>query len=204
MWIWTVLIALAINFGEMLSKYESKVIRDIFNKYLLIYLGINALFAGATYYFLPDIAGFFLEEKQVPWVQGQTWGRVFIAAFGYMVIVRTKVFTIKDVPIGPDVLYNTFANYCLRHTNTLILNRQEADLQSVYEKYPDLKRYQIVLEDRLYGAPEGERETIRSQRDLVLSAKLTDHVMCKRLGELILKIVGTRDELEKALGKATV
>ena len=41
MTLWAVLIALAVSFGEMLSKYEWKVVRDIFNRYLLIYLGIN-------------------------------------------------------------------------------------------------------------------------------------------------------------------
>ena len=98
--IWTVLIALAASFGEMLSKYETKVLRDILNRYLFVYLGINAVFAFATYCFLPSVARFFLLPEQVAWVQGQSWGRVFIAAFGYMVIVRAKVMT-----INPEISY---------------------------------------------------------------------------------------------------
>ena len=197
--LWTVLIALAAGFGEMLSKYEWKVVRDIFNRYLLIYLGINGVFAFAAYYFLPSIAQFFVKPEQVAWVQGQSWGRVFFAAFGYMVLVRSKVFTIKDTPIGLDTLYNTFASYCLRHTNILIQNRQSTDLDAVYQTYPDLSRYQIALDDRLNSAPENERETIRLQRDTITSSALAIHVKCKRLGELLLRIVGTRAELEKAL-----
>jgi hypothetical protein len=194
-----VLIALAVSFGEMLAKYESKVIHDIFNRYLLIYLGINGVFAFAAYYFLPNIAQFFLKPEQSSWVQGQSWGRVFFAAFGYMALVRSKVFTIKDTPIGLETLYNTFANYCLRHTNTLIQNRQADELDAVYGQYAELLRYQIALDDRLNNAPENERETIRAQRDTILSSGLAAHVKCKRLGELLLRIVGTRAELEKAL-----
>ena len=194
-----VLIALAVSFGEMLSNYERKVIRDIFNRYLLIYLGINGLFAFAAYYFLPSIAQFFLKPEQIQWVQGQSWGRVFFSAFGYMVLIRAKVFTIKDTPVGLDTLYNAFANYCLRHTGMLIQNRQNDDLDAVYKKYPELKRYQVALDDRLNSAPENERETIRAQRETIDSSHLATHVKCKRLGELLLGIVGTRAELEKVL-----
>ena len=197
--LWTVLIALAVSFGEMLSKYEWKVVRDIFNRYLLIYLGINGVFAFAAYYFLPSIAQFFLKPENVLWVQGQSWGRVFFAAFGYMILVRAKIFTIKDTPIGLDTLYNTFANYCLRHTGILIQNRQNDDLDAVYQTYSELPRYQIALDDRLNSAPESERETIRAQRDTIMSSTLATHVKCKRLGELLLRIVGTRAELVKAL-----
>ena len=197
--LWTVLIALAVSFGEMLSKYEWKVVRDIFNRYLLIYLGINGVFAFAAYYFLPSIAQFFLKPENVLWVQGQSWGRVFFAAFGYMILVRSKIFTIKDTPIGLDTLYNTFANYCLRHTGILIQNRQNDDLDAVYQTYSELPRYQIALDDRLNSAPESERETIRAQRDTIMSSTLATHVKCKRLGELLLRIVGTRAELVKAL-----
>lgn len=102
--IWTVLLALAASFGEMLSKHEKRVLRDILNRYLFLYLGINAVFALAAYYFLPSIAQFFFQPEQIAWVTGQSWGRVFIAAFGYMVIVRAKVVTIKDTPIGLDTL----------------------------------------------------------------------------------------------------
>lgn len=197
--LWTVLIALAASFGEMLSKYESKVVGDIFNRYLLIYIGINSVFAFAAYYFLPSIAQFFIKPEWVSAVQGQSWGRVFFAAFGYMILVRSKIFTIKDTPIGLDTLYNTFASYCLRHTNILIQNRQSTELDAVYQSYPELKRYEIALDDRLNNAPETERESIRLQRDTIVSSTLPAHVKCKRLGELLLRIVGTRKELEKAL-----
>jgi len=197
--LWAVLLALAVSFGELLSKYESKVVRDIFNRYLVIYLGINGLFAFAAYYFLPSIAQFFLKPEQVGWAQGQSWGRVFFASFGYMVLVRSKVFTIKDTPVGLETLYNTFANYCLRHTGMLIQNRQNDDLDAVYQTYSELLRYQIALDDRLDSAAASERETIRAQRDNIMSSTLATHVKCKRLGELLLRIVGTRAELLKAL-----
>ena len=197
--VWTVLISLTASFGEMLSKYEAKVVRDIFNRYLQIYLGINGLFAFAAYYFLPSVAQFFFKPEQVAWVQGQTWGRVFFAAFGYMVLVRSKVFTIKDTPVGLETLYSTFANYCLRHTNILIQNRQSTELDAVYQTYSELKRYEIALDDRLNNAPDSERETIRAARETMLSSGLPVHVKCKRLGELLLRIVGTRTELENAL-----
>src|SRR2546421_664606 len=115
--IWTVLLALVASFGEMLSKYEKRVFRDIVNRYLVLYLGINAIFAFATYFFLPSIAQLFFNLEQIGWVNDSSCGRVFVAAFGYMVIVPAKVVTIKDTPIGIDTLYDAFARYCLRHTN---------------------------------------------------------------------------------------
>jgi hypothetical protein len=116
-----VVIALVANFGEILSKNETRTLRDIVNPYLFIYLIINGFFVGVVYYFLPDIAGFVLNQKYSSWAQGDTWGRVLIAAFGYLVIVRAKFITIKDTPIGIDTLYDTFAQYCLRHTNMRIM-----------------------------------------------------------------------------------
>lgn len=197
--VFAVLIALVTCFGEMLSKHETKVISDILNRYLLIYLLINGLFAYAAYYFLPSIAEFVLKPEHVAHVQGDSWGRVFFAAFGYMALVRTKIATIKDTPFGMDLLYNTFSSYCLRHTNILIQNRLNKDLEEVVQKYPEVKKYSVVLEDRLNNAPESDRETIRTQKEIILGSKLPEYIQCKRLGELILRIVGTRPELEKSL-----
>jgi hypothetical protein len=197
-----VFIALVANFGEILSKNESRIIRDIVNPYLFIYLAINGFFAGLVYYFLPDIAKFVLKPEYVTWAQGDTWGRVFISAFGYLVIVRSKFITIKDTPIGIDTLYDTFAQYCLRHTNMRIMIRQDRVLNDVYSKYNSLDLYRSALENWIPNAPLNEQETIRSQRDTILAANLPDNIKCKRLGQLILRIVGVKAELERALANA--
>lgn len=197
-----IVIALVANFGEILSKNESRSLRDIVNPYLFIYLTINGFFAGVVYYFLPDIAKFVLKPEYSAWAQGDTWGRVLIAAFGYLVIVRAKFITIKDTPIGIDTLYDTFAQYCLRHTNMRIMIRQDRILDAVYNKYQDLARYRAALENWIPNAPVNEQETIRTQRDMILAANLPENIKCKRLGQLILRIVGTQAELERALAGA--
>ncbi len=197
-----ILIALIANFGEILSKNESRTIRDIVNPYLFIYLTINGFFAGVVYYFLPDIASFVLKPEYATWAQGDTWGRVLIAAFGYLVIVRSKFITIKDTPIGLDTLYDTFAQYCLRHTNMRIMIRQDRILDDVFQKYNDLNRYQAALESQIPNAPTNEQETIRSQRDTIMASGLSLNIKCKRLGQLILRIVGTQAELERVLTAA--
>jgi len=197
-----ILIALIANFGEILSKNESRTIRDIVNPYLFIYLTINGFFAGVVYYFLPDIASFVLKPEYATWAQGDTWGRVLIAAFGYLVIVRSKFITIKDTPIGLDTLYDTFAQYCLRHTNMRIMIRQDRILDDVFQKYNDLNRYQAALESQIPNAPTNEQETIRSQRDTIMASGLSPNIKCKRLGQLILRIVGTQAELERVLTAA--
>ena len=197
-----ILIALVANFGEILSKNESRTIRDIVNPYLFIYLAINAFFAGVVYYFLPDIARFVLKPEYASWAQGDTWGRVLIAAFGYLVIVRSKFITIKDTPIGLDTLYDTFAQYCLRHTNMRIMIRQDRILDSVFQTYHELNRYQAALENQIPNAPTNEQETIRSQRDTILASTLPDNIKCKRLGQLILRTVGAQAELERVLAAA--
>lgn len=197
-----VLVALVASFGEILSKNVSRTIRDIVNPYLFIYLAINGFFAGVVYYFLPDIARFVLKPDYASWAQGDNWGRVFISAFGYLVIVRAKFITIKDTPIGIDTLYDTFAQYCLRHTNMRIMNRQDRILDAVFQRFNDLNRYQAALENVIPNAPPDEQETIRSQRDTILAASLNNNIKCKRLGQLILRIVGTQSELERVLTNA--
>ncbi len=200
--LWTVLIAIAVSLGEILSKYERRVFRDIINWYVVLYLSFNGIFAYATYCFLPGVADYFLKPEQIAAVQGSTWTRVFVSAFGYMVIVRAKVFTIKDTAVGLDTLYNSFAQYCLRHTNMVINNRRAGILDDVFANYNALAQYQSAFEDRLPGAPDTERETLRAQRDTVISSQLNEGIKCKRLGELILQIVGTKEELIKALKAA--
>lgn len=197
-----IMIALVANFGEILSKNESRTIRDIVNPYLFIYLIINGFFAGLVYYFLPDIATLVLKPEYVSWAQGNSWGRVLIAAFGYLVIVRAKFITIKDTPIGFDTLYNTFAQYCLRHTNMRIMIRQDRILDTVYRTYNVLGRYTAALDNWIPNAPPDEQETIRAQRDTILASSLADNIKCKRLGQLLLRIVGTQTELERALSTA--
>jgi hypothetical protein len=81
----------------------------------------------------------------------------------------------------------------------LINNRRNDILDQVFGKFSELDRYQQAFDDRLPSAPEGERETLRAQRDNIISSSLTDQVKGKRLGELVLEIVGTAKELEKAL-----
>jgi hypothetical protein len=197
-----VAIALIANFGEILSKNESRTIRDIVNPYLFIYLTINGFFAGVVYYFLPDIARFVLNPEYSSWAQGDTWGRVLIAAFGYLVIVRSKFITIKDTPIGIDTLYDTFAQYCLRHTNMRIMTRQDRILDEVFQRFNTLNRYKAALENQIPNAPTNEQETLRTQRETILASTLLDHIKCKRLGQLILRIVGTQAELERVLAAA--
>ncbi len=197
-----VAIALVGSFGEMISKYERFSLKEILNWYLGLYLLINGFFAFITYYFLPDVAAFFLQPDQVAWMQQPTWGRVFVAAFGYMAIARTKVLTIKETPIGIDTLYDAFASFCLRHTNTAIENAREAILEAVYKDYSSLQVYEDAFDARLKSAVESERETLRSQRKVIRSSTLKEKVKCKSIGNLLLQIVGSEKELRNALESA--
>jgi hypothetical protein len=113
--------------------------------------------------------------------------------------VRTKFLTIGDTPIGIDAIYNQFASYCLRHTNILIQNKQNAVLEAVYAQHKELKRYQHALTDRLSDAPKDELATIQAQAESLNNSALPEHIKCKRLAGLLLRIVGTRAELETAL-----
>ncbi len=56
--IWTVLLSLLASLGEMLSRHEKRIFRDIFNRYLPLYLGINGTFA------LASIAQLFFKPEQ--------------------------------------------------------------------------------------------------------------------------------------------
>ncbi|MCG3161623.1 MAG: hypothetical protein JMDDDDMK_02812 [Acidobacteria bacterium] len=196
---YTIVIAVVASLGEILSKNQSKTIRDIFNAYLIAYLAINGFFAYVTYQFLPAISAYILKPEYASWAQHESWGRVFIAAFGYLVIVRAKFITINDTPIGVDTLYDAFSKYCLTHLRTAIDNRQDQILNEIYNKFPRLDLYEEALQIRLPNLAADEQKTIEAEIARIKGLNKTDHIKCKMMGILLLRIVGTQDAMIKTL-----
>jgi hypothetical protein len=194
-----VLLAIVASFAEVLSPNIRRPLADIFNRYLLLYLLLNAILAYVTYHFLPDVAQIFLKPENVKWAQNG-WGRAFVAAFGYLVIIRTKVITISGTPIGVDAVYTAFASYCLSHTNILIENKEFKKLREVYSKFQGLKRYEYALGERMPIDP-AMKATVEAQRKAVLESTFPESRKCKALAQILLGIVGNQDELEKALSE---
>jgi hypothetical protein len=198
---YAVLIAVIVSLAEILSKYESKAVPDIFNLYLLLYLSINGIFACLIYVALPDIAQNFLDPKTASLVQGSTWQRALIAAFGYLVAVRSKFLTIQDTPIGIETFYQTLTKYFLRHMDTNITNRTNYILSRMYNEYghKEVVRYSIALEIRMSDAPEKNRESLQYKKESVLASNENDYIKCMKLGQLLLDIVGHEKELQRVL-----
>lgn len=196
---YTVAIAVVASLGEILSKNQSKTIRDILNVYLIAYLAINGFFAFVTYQFLPAIAAYILKPEYTGWAQGASWGRVFIAAFGYLVIVRAKFITINDTPIGVDTLYEAFSKYCLTHLRIAIDNRQDRILNEAYGKFPRPEQYEEALQMRLPNLTADEQKTIEAEIARVKGLNKSDHIKCKMMGILLLRIVGTKEAMINTL-----
>ena len=197
--IYAVLIALAASIAEMLSKYESKVFKDIINPYLFIYLAINGLCAYVLYHFLPDIAQNLLGNKTLDLIQKDSWQRVFIAAFGYLIAIRAKLLTIQDTPIGIEAFYQALTKYCLHHMNTSITNRTDKVLARIYTEYREVNCYVLALSARVSDAPERQREIFQNQILAICASKDVDYIKCRKLGRILLKIVSTEKELKRVL-----
>lgn len=188
--------------GEMVSKNESKVLQQILNRYTGYYLALNVVASYVTYCMLPAIAPMVLQPDQLGWASKETWPRTFVAAFGYMVIVRTKFVTIKEYPIGIESVYKAFSDYCLRHSQRLIRIRLDRELDEIVVKFPRLQTYDFAIDDQKSNAQEVDRLKITSQYDSIKASSLAEKIKCKRIAELLYGIVGTKEEVIRVLKNA--
>ncbi|MEO0684026.1 MAG: hypothetical protein AAFY76_03000 [Cyanobacteria bacterium J06649_11] len=85
--------------------------------------------------------------------------------------------------------------------NTRITNRTDHALNKMYHEhgYKEVGRYSIALEIRLSDAPEKDRESLQDKKVAIMASDDVAYVKCKKLGQLLLNIVGTEKELQQVL-----
>jgi hypothetical protein len=81
----------------------------------------NGLLAGALYVlFLKD------QMKDM-----NPWGAAAVAGFGYLALVRLKITTIQDVPIGAELFYEKAKRYAYKRINDITSSARRVELMTM-------------------------------------------------------------------------
>jgi hypothetical protein len=139
-----VVIALSFSSIELLTKYQSRSLREIFlSWYYLWFALLNALFCFLVYLALPFIeVGLKFGSNSNPVSLGeQPLLRAIVAGFGYLVIARMSLLDIKTstgepIGVGFDAIYNTVAKYLLNFHEKQLKDQIRKEFFKVYQKDP--------------------------------------------------------------------
>lgn len=115
-----VAIAVSLSSVELLTRYQSRSIREIFwSRHYLFFAVLNAVFCSLVYWALPYLTGIVVKPDLATTVD-QGLVRAIAAGLGYLVIARSSILdiTTKDgatYGTGFDAIYNGLAQYLLEH-----------------------------------------------------------------------------------------
>lgn len=192
--------------AEVLTKYENKLFKHIFNWYFLIYLVINGSLALIFYVSLPKIASIMLSSDLSTFVDHHCWQRSMIAGLGYPFLLRSKIFNIKigekEVPIGLEAIYLALFKYLIDNTTRKVKSIERAILFRMIEKYLyDVATFEGALNKLIIQEKDRNvKERLRTEKDkMVNTHNWPSHDKCFALGIVILEIVGSEEEMEKLL-----
>ena len=197
-------LALAITSSEILTKYEGKLLKHIVNRYLFLYLSINAFLASVVYLILPDVASFLLSEKIASAVQSDSRIRALIAGFGYALALRSKLTDINigenKIPAGFDIIYQALSRYLLRHTERAIQIKEIQILQRVCEYFQDIDTYLKALRFIKVTAVN-ERNVLSTQIQEIIDSQEDNDTKCVSLAKILLDRLGSEEEVRNMLKK---
>lgn len=120
-------IAVLATSGELLSKYPTRSLREIFySRYYFGLVVLNAFFCAVFYAFLPNLSGLVVDSQASGSISENPGVRALVAGLGYLVLARTSVMDVKfrgeTFGVGGDAIYNACAQYVLRRL-LLSINR---------------------------------------------------------------------------------
>lgn len=134
-----VAIAVILSSVELLTKHQSRSLREIFaSGYYVGFALLNAFFCFLVYWTLPWLSGA-LFNAQLPIDVDTGLGRALAAALGYLVVARLSILDIttktgETYGAGFDAIYNGVAQYLLRHHNRRLRRAMRADFFTLYDE----------------------------------------------------------------------
>jgi hypothetical protein len=134
-------IAVVLSSVELLTKYESRSLREIFlTRYYWAFAALNSFFCFIVYWSLPYLSKVIISSQISGHLEGPLI-RALVAGLGYLAIARSSVLDLKvhgePLGVGFDAVYNGIAHYLLRHHNLQLSKTMRDDFSPVYRHLTD-------------------------------------------------------------------
>jgi hypothetical protein len=180
--------AIAVSFSsiELLTKYESRSLREIFGtRYYLGFAALNCFFCFIVYWSLPYLGKVVVTSQVATYLEGPLI-RAITAGFGYLALARTSILDIKirgeTVGVGFDAIYNGLAQYLLRHHSRQLSQAIRDEFSRVYRQVTDAPLVMLATARLLVSQlDQNESQKGRDQINLSLAGNPPPNIMCLSL-----------------------
>jgi len=188
-----VAVSIAVTFSsvELLTKYQSRSLREIFlSPYYLGFALLNAFFCFLVYWGLPALGNLAIKSDLLTTLKGPLV-RAITAGLGYLVIARASILDIRvrgeTLGVGFDGIYNAIAQYLLRHHNQGLRRQLRTDFSEIYRELPtDAPVFFLGAARLLPVQAEGdEKQRMEDELRLSLTGKPAADRLCFSLYLLI-------------------
>jgi hypothetical protein len=131
-------IALSLSSVELLTRYHSRGVREIFfSPYYLLLALLNAVSCFLVYWALPHLSQVVIRTEFASSVD-QGLVRALVAGFSYLVIARMSILDITTKNgttsgVGFDAIYNGFAQFLLNQHRRQMRRAMRDDFQAVFQ-----------------------------------------------------------------------
>jgi uncharacterized protein (UPF0147 family) len=195
------------SLAELITKYENKLLKHIVNRYLITYLLFNGLLAFIFYLCLPQIGTKILAPELATIISEDGWQRSLLAGLGYLFILRSKIFNMdiggKEIPLGPEAIYLALSKYLINNTTRIIRSVERDIVMRMIKEYPKIPTFKVALETLIIQEKNPNlKETLQTRIDKIMNdPNMPEYNKLFALGTEILEIVGSKEEMEKLLGR---
>jgi hypothetical protein len=212
LWLYGVLavtIAVVLSSVELLTKYQSRNLREIFfSRYYGLFALLNAVFCCLVYAVLPHLSKAVVNTELAA-ALGDGPSRALTAGLGYLLIARLSFLDIttrsgETYGAGFDGIYNAFAQYLLRHHSGQMRKAIRDDFFTVFKPGSGAEEQVFTnAANLLYKQMEAAQQAEFKERlDLALAGDAgTEAERCLPLYELIRNYTTGNAEAEDLIQK---
>lgn len=188
-------IGLLITAGELATKYQSYNFKSLLNRYVLIYLIVNAAFALVAFLLVPLLPAA---------IKPEGWKRALLAGFGFAFILRARFFTVtvdkREFAVGPELIYTSLLNYVKARMERQMRRVRDVQRSSILAKFRDLDLLTEAANILINDSDEELRTALEGNRDRILHNPVFSDVEKKyALVDLLIGIKPDEGELESFL-----
>lgn len=198
--------AIAVLFSsiELLTKYESRSLREIFwTRYYMGFAVLNCFFCFLVYWSLPYLGKVVITSQVATYLDGPLI-RALTAGLGYLALARTSILDIKvrgeTLGVGFDAIYNGLAQYLLRHHNRQLNQAIRDEFSQIYRRVNDAPLVMLATAKLLVSQlDQSEGQKGRDQINLSLAGNPPPNIMCLGLYLVIRSCVPNAAGAEEAI-----
>ncbi len=209
-WLYGILaigIGLALSSVELLTRFRSRGIREIFlTRHYFLFATLNAFFCLAVYWALPSLSKIVIKTEFADSMD-QGLVRALTAGPGYLVIARTSILDIstKDgstYGMGFDGIYNAFAQYLLDHHQRQMRRRMRDDFQDVHQNNMPRAAFQNAAKMVLAGLQDADQRSDFQARLNLADTVAADPEYCFTVYQLVRDFTTGKEEAREQISRA--